>query len=164
MADKFSKEKRSEIMRTVKHKDTLPELIIQSLIRDMGIAYERESRILNTKPDIVIPEMKKVFFINGCFWHGHICKRGKLPETNRVFWEEKIKKTKERDNEPGAVQEVSSRTALCFTVRQRRGWFCFSWICPVLHRFYAVFCPRIRYICFRLYPRASKPHSVPTFA
>jgi DNA mismatch endonuclease Vsr len=98
MADKFSKEKRSEVMRAVKHKDTLPELIIQSLIRDMGVVYERESRILNTRPDIVIPEMKKVFFINGCFWHGHTCRRGKLPEDNHVFWEEKIKKTKERDN------------------------------------------------------------------
>jgi DNA mismatch endonuclease Vsr len=98
MPDIFSKEKRSEVMRAVKHKDTLPELIIQSLIRDMGVVYERESRIFNTKPDIIIPEMKKVFFINGCFWHGHTCRRGKLPEDNRVFWEEKIRKTKERDN------------------------------------------------------------------
>jgi DNA mismatch endonuclease Vsr len=97
MPDIFSKEKRSEVMRAVKHRDTLPELIIQSLIRDMGVIYERESRILNTKPDIVIPEMKKVFFINGCFWHGHTCRRGKLPEANRIFWEEKVNKTKERD-------------------------------------------------------------------
>jgi DNA mismatch endonuclease Vsr len=98
MPDIFSKEKRSEVMRAVKHKNTLPELIIQSLIRDIGVVYECESRILNTKPDIVIPEMKKVFFINGCFWHGHTCRRGKLPETNRIFWEEKINKTKDRDN------------------------------------------------------------------
>jgi DNA mismatch endonuclease Vsr len=98
MADKFSKEKRSEVMRAVRHKDTLPELIIQSLIRDMGVVYERENRIFNTKPDIIIPEMKKVFFINGCFWHGHSCRRGKLPEANHVFWEEKINKTKKRDN------------------------------------------------------------------
>jgi DNA mismatch endonuclease Vsr len=98
MPDIFSKEKRSEVMRAVKHKDTMPELIIQSLIRDMGVVYERENRIFNTRPDIIIPEMKKVFFINGCFWHGHTCRRGKLPEANRVFWEEKINKTKERDN------------------------------------------------------------------
>jgi DNA mismatch endonuclease Vsr len=98
MPDIFSKEKRSEVMRSVKHKDTLPELIVQSLIRDMGVVYERETRILNTKPDIIIPEMKKVFFINGCFWHGHTCRRGKLPEANHAFWTEKINKTKERDN------------------------------------------------------------------
>jgi DNA mismatch endonuclease Vsr len=97
MPDIFTKEKRSSVMRAVKHKDTLPELIIQSLIRDMGIDYERELRIFNTKPDIVIQDLKRVVFINGCFWHGHICRKGKLPETNKEFWENKIKKTKKRD-------------------------------------------------------------------
>jgi DNA mismatch endonuclease Vsr len=97
MPDIFTKEKRSSVMRAVKHKDTLPELIIQSLIRDMGIDYERELRIFNTKPDIVIQDLKKVVFINGCFWHGHICRKGKLPETNKEFWENKNIKTKKRD-------------------------------------------------------------------
>jgi DNA mismatch endonuclease Vsr len=97
MPDIFNKEKRSEVMRAVKHKDTLPELIIQSLIRDMGIEYERESPVFHSKPDIVIPNLKKVFFINGCFWHGHKCRKGKLPITNKEFWENKITKTKARD-------------------------------------------------------------------
>ena len=97
MPDIFSKEKRSEVMRAVKHKDTLPELIIQSLIRDMGIEYERESRIFNCKPDIVIPNIKKAFFIHGCFWHGHKCRQGKLPSTNIEYWRNKITNTKKRD-------------------------------------------------------------------
>jgi G:T-mismatch repair DNA endonuclease (very short patch repair protein) len=46
MPDIISKSKRSLVMSAVKHKDTLPELIIQSLIRDMGIDYERETRFL----------------------------------------------------------------------------------------------------------------------
>jgi DNA mismatch endonuclease Vsr len=41
--------------------------------------------------------MKKVFFINGFFWHGHTCRRGKLPSSNKQYWENKITKTKERD-------------------------------------------------------------------
>jgi DNA mismatch endonuclease Vsr len=97
MPDIFSKEKRSSIMRAVKHKDTLPELIIQSLLRDMGMTYERECRVFNSKPDIVIADIRKAFFINGCFWHGHICRHGKLPESNHTYWENKITKTKERD-------------------------------------------------------------------
>ena len=97
MPDIFNKEKRSEIMRAVKHKDTLPELIIQSLIRDMGVEYERETRIFNSKPDIVLLDMKKAFFINGCFWHGHKCRKGKLPDSNNEYWERKITKTKLRD-------------------------------------------------------------------
>jgi DNA mismatch endonuclease Vsr len=97
MPDIFNKEKRSEVMRAVKHKDTLPELIVQSLIRDMGIEYERESRIYNTKPDIIIQDLKKALFINGCFWHGHKCRKGKLPVSNKEYWENKINKTKSRD-------------------------------------------------------------------
>jgi DNA mismatch endonuclease Vsr len=97
MPDIFSPEKRISIMRSVKNKNTLPELIIQSLLRDIGVEYEREKRLLNCRPDIVISDIKKVIFINGCFWHGHDCKRGQLPETNRSFWESKVAKNRERD-------------------------------------------------------------------
>jgi len=97
MPDIFNSEKRTSIMRSVKNKNTLPELIIQSLLRDIGIEYERNKELLNCRPDIIIPDIKKVIFIHGCFWHGHDCKRGQLPETNRVFWENKIAKNKERD-------------------------------------------------------------------
>jgi DNA mismatch endonuclease Vsr len=97
MPDIYTPDKRTSIMRSVKNKNTLPELIIQSLLRDNGIEYTREERVLNCKPDIVISDIKKIIFINGCFWHGHSCKRGQLPETNKVFWENKITKNKERD-------------------------------------------------------------------
>jgi len=97
MPDIFDKEKRSDIMRSVKNTDTLPELIVQSLIRDLGIEYKRNYKILCCKPDIVITEIHKVIFIHGCFWHGHTCKRGQLPSTNRPFWEAKITKNMERD-------------------------------------------------------------------
>jgi DNA mismatch endonuclease Vsr len=98
MPDIFTPEKRTSIMRSVKNKNTLPELIVQSLIRDIGVEYEREKRLLNCRPDIIIKDMKKVIFIHGCFWHGHSCKRGHLPETNTVFWENKIARNIERDN------------------------------------------------------------------
>jgi len=97
MPDIFTPEKRVSIMRSVKNKNTLPELIIQSLLRDIGVEYEREKELLNCRPDIIIPDIRKVIFIHGCFWHGHSCKRGKLPETNKQFWEDKITKNKERD-------------------------------------------------------------------
>ena len=97
MPDIFTPEKRVSIMRSVKNKNTLPELIIQSLLRDIGVEYEREKVLLNCRPDIIMADIKKVIFINGCFWHGHNCKRGQLPETNKLFWETKIAKNKERD-------------------------------------------------------------------
>ncbi|GHT79435.1 very short patch repair endonuclease [Spirochaetia bacterium] len=97
MTDIFSKEKRSEIMQSVKNKDTLPELIVQSYLRDLEVSYERNTTVLHCKPDIVIEPIHKVIFIHGCFWHGHTCNRGHLPVTNSAFWEAKIAKNKARD-------------------------------------------------------------------
>ncbi|MDR2406501.1 MAG: very short patch repair endonuclease [Bacteroidales bacterium] len=97
MSDIFTPEKRTSIMRSVKNKNTLPELIVQSLLRDIGVEYEREKKLLNCRPDIIISDMKKVILIHGCFWHGHECKRGQLPETNKSFWANKIAKNRQRD-------------------------------------------------------------------
>jgi DNA mismatch endonuclease Vsr len=97
MPDIYTPEKRTSIMSSVRNKNTLPELIVQSLLRDIGVEYEREKRLLNCRPDIIISDMKKVIFIHGCFWHGHDCKRGQLPDSNRSFWESKIVKNKARD-------------------------------------------------------------------
>lgn len=49
------------------------------------------------KPDIVLPKYKTIIFVNGCFWHGHNCKKGKLPSSNTDFWKEKISNNKSRD-------------------------------------------------------------------
>ena len=97
MPDIFTLDKRTKIMRTIKNKNTLPELIVQSLIRDIGVDYEREKELLNCRHDIIISNMKKAIFVHGCFWHGHSCKRGQPPETNKLFWESKTVKNKERD-------------------------------------------------------------------
>lgn len=98
MSDIFDSEKRSEIMSKVKNKGTSPELYVRKLLCEMGYRHYRlNSPTLPCNPDIVYPGMKKAIFINGCFWHGHDCNRGHLPETNYDFWEEKIAHNKERD-------------------------------------------------------------------
>ncbi len=45
----------------------------------------------------MFPRYRSVIFVNGCFWHGHDCKRGTLPASNVDFWEAKIGATRERD-------------------------------------------------------------------
>ena len=43
------------------------------------------------KPDIVLPKYKALFFVNGCFWHGHTdCRYFVWPKNNSEFWREKI--------------------------------------------------------------------------
>lgn len=97
MTDIYDSEKRSEIMRKVKNRNTIPEKIIRKLLTSMGYKYRLSTKKLHCNPDIVFPSRKKVIFVNGCFWHGHDCKRGHLPETNTEFWKQKIQKNVERD-------------------------------------------------------------------
>jgi DNA mismatch endonuclease Vsr len=98
MPDIFDSQKRSSIMKSVKNKNTVPEVYIQSLISELGYVYENLYTGLECKPDILIFSKKKAFFVNGCFWHGHDCKRGHLPSTNTSFWAEKIAKNQTRDS------------------------------------------------------------------
>ncbi len=97
MADIFNKKKRSQIMSRITGKDTKPELIIRKILFSEGYRYRLHIKDLPGKPDIVFASRKKVIFINGCFWHGHNCKKAALPETNRNFWEKKLTGNKERD-------------------------------------------------------------------
>lgn len=48
-------------------------------------------------PDIVFPSRRKVIFVHGCFWHGHSCKKGKLPSSNLEYWSAKIDQNRKRD-------------------------------------------------------------------
>lgn len=95
--DIYNKEKRSEIMRNVKNKNTTPEIAIRKLLTNLGYRYRLSTKKLQCNPDIVFPGKKKAVFINGCFWHGHDCNRGCLPKTNIEFWREKIRKNQYRD-------------------------------------------------------------------
>ncbi len=98
MSDIFDEENRSQIMRSVKNKGTKQELLIRDLLCKLGFnRYRLTTSQLKCAPDIVYPGQRKAFFINGCFWHGHDCSRGKLPTSNAEFWENKIAKNRERD-------------------------------------------------------------------
>ena len=90
MADIFDKKKRSQIMSRISGKNTKPELIIRKALFAKGYRYRLHRKDLPGNPDIVLQKYKTVIFIHGCFWHGHTCKAGKLPETNKKFWKDKI--------------------------------------------------------------------------
>ncbi len=96
--DVFSREKRSQIMSRVSSKNTKPELVVRSLLHNMGYRFRLHRNDLPGKPDITLPKYKKIIFVHGCFWHGHIdCPRAKRPTTNKKFWNEKLNKNIERD-------------------------------------------------------------------
>jgi len=98
MADVYSKAKRSEIMSRVKNRRTLPEEVVAGLLRKLKVRYRRNVSMLPGSPDFAVHKAKVAVFVHGCFWHGHPnCKRAKLPESNREFWERKIAGNRRRD-------------------------------------------------------------------
>ena len=85
-------------MSRVSGKNTKPELVVRSLLHNMGYRFRLHRNDLPGKPDITLPKHKKIIFVHGCFWHGHIdCPRAKRPATNKKFWREKLDKNMERD-------------------------------------------------------------------
>ncbi len=104
--DVFTKEKRSEVMRAVKGKDTKPEILLRKKLFALGFRYRLNVKTLPGKPDLVFPKHKTVIFVHGCFWHGHKCKRGaRAPKQNADYWREKITRNKARDKASAAALE-----------------------------------------------------------
>jgi len=84
-------------MSKISGKETKPEILVRKYLFSKGFRYRKNDNHLPGKPDIVLPKHKTVIFVHGCFWHGHHCKAGKLPETNKEFWESKIDSSIGRD-------------------------------------------------------------------
>ena len=97
MTDIYSKQKRSEIMSKISGKETKPEILVRKFLFANGFRFRKNDKRYPGKPDIVLPKYKTIIFVHGCFWHGHNCPAGKLPETRKNFWEKKITENIERD-------------------------------------------------------------------
>lgn len=98
MVDTRTKEQRHKIMAAVRSKDTQPELLVRKYLWGQGIRYRLHVKNLPGTPDIVIPKLKIVIFVHGCFWHGHEgCSLGQLPKSRVEYWKEKIERNKLRD-------------------------------------------------------------------
>lgn len=98
MTDHVAPDRRSFIMSKVGQKDTAPELRLRRALHSLGYRYRLHRRDLPGTPDLVFPSRRKVIFVHGCFWHGHICRWGKLPKSRLEYWLPKIEANKERDN------------------------------------------------------------------
>lgn len=120
MVDVHDKQTRSRNMAAVRSKDTQPELIIRRILHRSGFRFRLHRKDIAGKPDIVLPKLRVVIFVNGCFWHGHDCHLFKLPATRAAFWLEKISGNRIRDEANLASLHVA-------------GWrTCTVWECAVL--------------------------------
>jgi len=86
-------------MSRVRARDTEPELVVRRALHAAGFRFRLHRSDLRGRPDVVLPRFYTAVFVHGCFWHGHSCKRGKLPQTNEAFWASKIARNRQRDSE-----------------------------------------------------------------
>lgn len=96
--DTLSKRKRSWVMHLVRSKSTGPEVMTRRIVSNLGYRYKLHQKNLPGSPDLVFPRLKKVIFVNGCFWHRHSCSNGiRFPKSRVQFWKSKLAKNKKRD-------------------------------------------------------------------
>jgi len=89
VADVFDKQKRSEIMRSVRSKkNKSTELKLIEIFRENGITGWRRNYNVKGHPDFVFLKQRVAVFVDGCFWHGHDC-RNTRPEDNKEYWDKK---------------------------------------------------------------------------
>jgi DNA mismatch endonuclease, patch repair protein len=98
MSDVFSKQKRASIMSANRGRGnrSTERRIRARLAATKTAGWRLNARDVFGKPDFVFDNEKLAVFVDGCFWHG--CRQCRsIPESNRDFWQEKIKGNKRRD-------------------------------------------------------------------
>lgn len=88
---------RSRIMAAIRGKDTKPELAVRRYLHAHGLRFSLHRKDLPGRPDIVLRRHKAVVLVQGCFWHGHDCRGGRMPATRAEWWAAKIGRNRERD-------------------------------------------------------------------
>ena len=127
MVDNVSKEERSRIMSSVKHKDTRPEIAVRSFLHRIGFRYLLHDKRLPGIPDMVFPKHGCVLFVHGCFWHGHqdpACKLARIPKSNVQFWISKVKSNVERNKrDSGKLTKMGWRVIVVWECQVRESGY-----------------------------------------
>lgn len=96
--DNLSAENRAKTMRAVKSKGSKIESAVSKSLWSAGFRFRKNVETLPGCPDIAIKKYKFVLFVDSCFWHG--CKEHcSIPKSNVEYWNRKIRRNVERDNE-----------------------------------------------------------------
>lgn len=96
--DTLSRFERSVRMSLIRGKNTKPEVVVRNIIKASGFRCRLNVQGLPGKPDLVFPQLKKVIFVHGCFWHRHPnCMLARLPKSKLRFWLPKLTENRRRD-------------------------------------------------------------------
>ncbi len=102
-------------MRRIKSKDTSIEILLRKELWKRGLRYQKNSKDVYGKPDIVFKGKRVAVFADSEFWHGKYLMEGKyIPKTNTEFWVKKIERNIERDKAVNQKLEDDGWTILRF--------------------------------------------------
>lgn len=94
---------RSRNMAAIRNRNTKLEYYVRHALHTAGFRFRLHRSDLPGRPDIVLPKYRVAVIVQGCFWHGHDCQKGRLPKTNNVYWSAKIARNVERDARTSAA-------------------------------------------------------------
>ena len=111
--DRLTRERRSWNMSRIRSKDTAPELKVRSLLHRMGFRFRIHAKHLPGRPDIVLPRLRVVIFVHGCFWHRHEgCRFAYTPKSRVGFWTSKFEENVVRDTARRVDLEIQGWRAI----------------------------------------------------
>lgn len=91
----MSVEKRSALMSRIRGQDTGPEKTVAVELEARGLTFEKHTKDLPGRPDIVFRDDQLAVFIDGDFWHGWRFPLWK--HKLNMKWQDKINATRARD-------------------------------------------------------------------
>lgn len=113
--DNHTLEQRHKNMQAVKNKNTKIEVLLRKELWSRGLRYQKNSKKVFGKPDIVFIGKKVAVFCDSEFFHGYDWEnKQKEIKSNRDFWIPKIERNMQRDKEVNETLEKSGWTVLRF--------------------------------------------------
>jgi DNA mismatch endonuclease (patch repair protein) len=113
MADNLTPSQRSRTMARIRSTGTRPEMRLRRALWQRGLrGYRLDVKGLPGRPDIAWRSRRVAVFVDGAFWHGHpkAFREGKSGE----YWDKKIRRNMERDEQANAALEELGWVVLRF--------------------------------------------------
>lgn len=88
----------------------------------MGFRFRLSVDTLPGKPDIVLPRLKRIIEVRGCFWHQHAgCVDSHIPKSHREYWQPKLTNNQRRDEQNGRkLRELGWRVCVVWECEATR--------------------------------------------
>jgi DNA mismatch endonuclease, patch repair protein len=119
---RLSPETRLRVMRSIRAKNTRPELIVRQVLWGLGARYRLHATDLPGRPDIVMRPRRAAVLVQGCFWHLHKgCALARLPKSRPEYWPTKLLRNRERDQRKSReLTRLGWRTLVVWECEVRR--------------------------------------------